>query len=92
MEGDLEEAEKWSRRTDLDDNPMHRLVLLSILGAAGKTDEAMLEKDWLNIHAPILMTDIREEVSLRLQRPEDQERFLNGLRASGLVISPLSAR
>jgi hypothetical protein len=52
----------------------------------------MLERDWLNTHAPILMTDIRQEVSLRLQRPEDQERFLNGLRASGLVISPLSAR
>lgn len=92
MEGDIEEAEKWSRRSDLDNNPMHRLVLLSILGAAGKTDEAMLEKDWLNTHAPTLMTNIRQEVSLRLQRPEDQERFLNGLRASGLVISPLSAR
>lgn len=92
MEGNIEEAEKWSRRSDLDNNPMHRLVLLSILGAAGKRDEAMLERDWLNAHAPTLMTDIRLEVSLRLQRPEDQERFLNGLRAAGLVISPLSAR
>ena len=92
MKGDIEEAEQWSRRSDLDNNPMHRLVLLSILGAAGKTDEAMLEQDWLNIHAPALMTNIRQEVSLRLQRPEDQERFLNGLRASGLVVDPVSAR
>jgi len=92
MKGDIEEAEQWSRRSDLDNNPMHRLVLLSILGAAGKTDEAMLEQDWLNIHAPALMTNIRQEVSLRLQRPEDQERFLNGLRASGLVVDPASAR
>lgn len=92
MKGEIEEAEQWSRRSDLDDNPMHRLVLLSILGAAGKTDEAMQEQDWLNIHAPALMTNIRREVSFRLQRLEDQERFLNGLRASGLVIDAVSAR
>ena len=92
MKGDIEEAEKWSRRSDVDHNVLHRLLLLSILGAAGKTDEAILERDWLNIHAPALMTNIRQEVALRLQRPEDQERFLNGLRASGLVIPPLPAQ
>ncbi|MBB3593682.1 TolB-like protein [Rhizobium sp. BK529] len=92
MKGDIEEAEQWSRRSDLDNNPMHRLVLLSILGAAGKMGEAMQQKDWLNIHAPVLMANIRQEVSLRLPRPEDQERFLNGLRAAGLVISAVSAR
>lgn len=92
MKGNIEEAEKWSRRSDLDNNLLHRLVLLSILGAAGKTDEAMLERDWLNTHAPALMTNIRQEVALRLQQPEDQERFLDGLRASGLVITPLPAQ
>lgn len=92
MKGDTQDAEQWLRRSDLDNNPLRHLVLLSILGAAGKTGEARVEQDWLNIHAPSLMANIRQEVSLRLQRPEDQERFLNGLRASGLVISPISVR
>lgn len=92
MKGDNEEAEKWARRSDIENHPMHRLVLLSILGAAGKTDEAITERNWLNIHAPALITNIRQEISLRLQRPEDQERFLNGLRASGLAVNLLSAR
>ncbi|MBB3657662.1 TolB-like protein [Rhizobium sp. BK650] len=91
MKGDIQEAEQWSRRSDLD-NPMHRLLFLSILGAAGKTGEAILQKDWLDSHAPALMANIRHELSLRLQRPEDQERFLNGLRASGLVVDLISAR
>jgi hypothetical protein len=71
---------------------MHQLVLLSILGAAGKSDDADLVHNWLNIHSPALMTNIREEVALRLQRPEDQERFLNGLRASGLAVDSISAK
>lgn len=92
MKGDLEQAERWSRKSDLDSNPVHRLMLLSILGAAGKTEEAGLEKRRLYTDAPALMTNIREEISLRLQRPEDQERFLNGLRASGLDIGAVPAK
>lgn len=92
MKGDIREAEQWSRRSDLDSNPMHRLVLMSILGAAGKTDEALREQDWLSIHAPALMNNVRQEISLRLQRPEDQKRFFDGLRASGMVIGPMSER
>lgn len=92
MKGDLEQAERWSRKSDLGSNPVHRLMLLSILGAAGKTEEAGLEKRRLYTDAPALMTNIREEVSLRLQRPEDQERFLNGLRASGLDIGAVPAK
>lgn len=37
MRGDLQAAELWSRMSDLEYNPMHRLVLMSILGAQGKT-------------------------------------------------------
>jgi hypothetical protein len=71
--------------SDLEYNPMHRLVLLSILGAEGKTEEAAQLRDWLNAHAPEMMKNVREEISRRLQRPEDLERMLTGLRAVGVA-------
>ncbi|MDE1991740.1 MAG: hypothetical protein KGI75_04525 [Rhizobiaceae bacterium] len=86
MRGDIQAAELWSRMSDLQYNPMHHLVLLSILGAAGKTTEAKQEVIWLNTNAPDLMKNVRREVSLRLQRTEDQERFFKGLRAAGIAI------
>jgi TolB-like protein len=84
MRGDLQAAELWSRMSDLEYNPMHRLVLLSILGAEGKTEEAVQLRDWLNAHVPDMMKNVREEVSRRLQRLEDLERMMNGLRAVGV--------
>lgn len=86
MRGDIEAAEQWSRISDLDFNPMRHLALLSILGAAGKMAEAKLEQDWLLANAPALMTNIRQEISLRLQRPEDQEKVFAGLRAAGVAV------
>jgi TolB-like protein len=91
MRGDLQAAELWSRMCDLEYNPMHRLVLLSILGAQAKTAEASQEREWLNVHAPEMMKNIRREVSLRLRRPEDQDRFLAGLRGSGISVESASA-
>ncbi|CAN7487952.1 hypothetical protein [Rhizobium sp. LjRoot258] len=88
MRGDNQAAELWARMADLKYNPMHHLVLLAILGASGKLDEARSEQDWLRMNAPVLMEDIRKEVALRLHRPQDQEHFLDGLRASGVAIPP----
>jgi TolB-like protein len=87
MRGDLQAAELWSRMSDLEYNPMHHLVLLSILGTAGKIDEGRKEQDWLQSNAPVLMKNIRKEVSMRLQRSEDQERFFAGLKASGTFVA-----
>jgi TolB-like protein/cytochrome c-type biogenesis protein CcmH/NrfG len=87
MRGDLQAAELWSRMSDLEYNPMHRLVLLSILGAAGKREEGKQQQDWLQSNAPALMKNIRKEVSIRLQRAEDQERFFAGLRAAGTPVA-----
>jgi tetratricopeptide (TPR) repeat protein len=87
MRGDLQAAELWSRMSDLTYNPMHRMVLASILGASGKTIQARQELDWLNANAQNLMPNIKREVTARLPRPEDQEKVFAGLRAAGLALT-----
>ncbi|QFY59367.1 hypothetical protein FZ934_02285 [Rhizobium grahamii] len=86
MRGDTQAAELWSRMSDLDYNPMHRLVLLSILGALGKGDEAREQIDWLKSKAPAVIPNIGPEVEKRLARKQDQARFFAGLRAAGLPV------
>ncbi|MBB3657652.1 TolB-like protein/Tfp pilus assembly protein PilF [Rhizobium sp. BK650] len=87
MRGDTQAAELWSRMSDLNYNPMHRLVLLSILGTLGKTAEAKEQLDWIELKSPALIPNVRQEVAKRLVRTEDQERFLAGLKAAGLPVS-----
>ncbi|MEK1902469.1 MAG: hypothetical protein AAAB19_23180 [Rhizobium sp.] len=87
MRGDTQAAELWSRMSDLNYNPMHRLVLLSILGTLGKTAEAEEQLDWIQLRSPALIPNVRQEVAKRLARTEDQERFLAGLKAAGLPVS-----
>lgn len=84
MRGDLQAAELWSRMSDLNYNPMHRLVLLSILGALGKKQEAQEQLEWIKAKSPALIPNVRPEVVRRLARSEDQDRFLAGIEAAGL--------
>ncbi|MBX5171132.1 MULTISPECIES: hypothetical protein [unclassified Rhizobium] len=84
MRGDLQAAELWSHMSDLNYNPMHRLVLLSILGALGKKQEAQEQLEWIKSKSPALISNVRPEVVTRLARTEDQERFLAGIEAAGL--------
>ena len=86
MRGDLQAAELWSRMSDLNYNPMHRMVLASILGASGKIEQAKRELDWLDTKAAALMPVVKREISMRLARPQDQERVLAGLRAAGAAV------
>ncbi|MBW9054455.1 hypothetical protein [Rhizobium mesosinicum] len=86
MRGDTQAAELWSRMSDLNYNPMHRLVLLSILGTLGKSAEAKEQIDWIEARSPALILNVRREVVRRLARIEDQERFFAGLKAAGLPV------
>ncbi len=85
MRGDTQAAELWARMSDLNYNPMHRLVLLSILGTLGKKAEAKEQIDWIEARSPTLIPNIRQEVVRRLARTEDQQRFFAGLEAAGLL-------
>lgn len=86
MRGDYAKAEAWARRSDLEYNPMHHLVLMAALGAQAKREQAGEEMSWIEANAPDLLTNVRREIDLRVQLPDDQERFYSGLRLAGLTI------
>ncbi|MFQ6161018.1 hypothetical protein [Sinorhizobium meliloti] len=86
IKGDYTAAERWARLADLRANPIYRVILLAILGKLGKTDQARDERKWLEVNAPSFLNNIRKEVALRIRRPEDQQRFIEGLREAGVPI------
>jgi hypothetical protein len=86
MRGDTQAAELWSQMSNLNYNPMHRLVLLAILGALGKKSEAAEQLAWIKSRSPGLLPNVRQEVVRRLARVEDQERVFAGLAAAGLPV------
>ncbi|MFC0808649.1 hypothetical protein ACFHWW_24925 [Ensifer sp. P24N7] len=86
ISGDYAAAERWAHLADLRANPIYRVILLAILGKLGKSDQAREERKWLEVNVPGFLNNIRKEVALRIRRPEDQERFIDGLREAGVPI------
>ncbi|MDK1491425.1 hypothetical protein QN219_15380 [Sinorhizobium sp. 7-81] len=86
IEGDYAAAERWARLADLRANPIYRVILLAILGKLGKEDQALEEQKWLETNVPGFLKNIRQEVALRIRRPEDQRHFIEGLREAGVTI------
>lgn len=88
MNRDYQEAERWARTANLRDNPIFHLILTAIYGQRGKLDEARLERQWLESHAPEYLADTRRQVTTRILRVQDQDHFIDGLRKAGLDIAP----
>ncbi|NVD37320.1 hypothetical protein HT585_00510 [Ensifer sp. HO-A22] len=88
MRHDYGAAERWVQMADLQANPIYHVILLAILGKLRKMEAAVRERRWLETHAPSFLTDIRNEVALRVRRPEDQRHILEGLRQAGVSIPP----
>ncbi|APG93992.1 hypothetical protein [Sinorhizobium americanum] len=86
IKGDYAGAERWARLADLRANPIYRVILLAILGKLGKTDQAHEERTWLETNVPGFLENIRQEVALRIRRPEDQQHFIEGLREAGVSV------
>ncbi len=86
MDGNYQDAERWARTSSLRDNPIYHLILIAIYGQRGKLVEAQLERAWLDLNAPEYLEDIRREVTTRILRAEDQDRFIDGLRKAGLNV------
>ena len=79
-------AERWARLADVRANPIYHLILTAILGQLGKTEEVRSERQWLAVHAPTFVDNIRHEVAVRIIRREDQLHLLDGFKKAGLSI------
>ncbi len=84
--GDNEQAVMWIRKTTIPKSPLYHLIAAIVLGEAGHEADAKTEFAWLEKNAPDLLQKIRDELSVRLGRPEDTERVLASLRKGGLKI------
>lgn len=88
MDNDHATAEHWIRMAALEQNPVYHLILIAILGQRGKMAEVKEARRWLEVHTPSFLDDIRKAVSVRIQRIQDQEHFIDGLRKAGLPVPP----
>ncbi|OCP16438.1 MULTISPECIES: hypothetical protein [unclassified Ensifer] len=86
ISGDYRTAERWARLADMQTNPIYHLILLAILGRSGQAEEAAQELQWLRTNAPELVRNIRREVAMRVSRPIDQAKFIDGIRQAGLAV------
>ncbi|THK34261.1 hypothetical protein EHS39_31465 [Ensifer sp. MPMI2T] len=86
IEQDYVAAERWTSLADLRANPIYHVIRLATLGKLGKMDEARVERDWLEANVPGFLDNIRNEVALRIHRPEDRRQFIEGLREAGVPI------
>ncbi|MCY1740988.1 hypothetical protein [Ensifer sp. SL37] len=87
IRGDYAGAERWARASNLPNDPIYHFIFAATLGQLGKSAEAGKELQWVEQYAPDLLSNLRQEVAIRMPRPIDQEHFLAGLRKAGFPIS-----
>jgi TolB-like protein len=86
IEGDYEQAGVWIRKTTIPTNPFYHLIAAAIAGEVEDSEKAGHERAWLLQNAPALTKKLRQELSVRLGKPEDVELIMNSLRKAGLDI------
>lgn len=84
--GDHQQAAMWIKKATIPDNPTYHAIAAAIFGEAGYKTDAQRERGWLEKHAPALVKNVRQEVSMRFARPKDIEFFIGSLRKAGLDI------
>jgi TolB-like protein len=85
--GDFSQAAMWIRKSPVPSNPIYH-VLAAAIFSEGK-DKVAVERElaWLNQNQPGLLKNMRQDLSIRLMRPEDVEFVLGSLRKAGVDIA-----
>ena len=63
------------------------LAAAAIYGQLGDATGAERERQWILVNAPILLGDIHRQIQMRIKAPRDQERFFDGLKRAGFLLS-----
>jgi len=85
--GDYAQAVKLINETVYPDNAVYHVVAAAVFAEAGDKGEAERESIWLKQNAPALVANLRQQVSMRMARPQDVEIFLASLQKAGLQIT-----
>ena len=86
MKGDYRSAVHWIERANIRENPIYHLIAAAIYGQLDDRTSSHRERDWLTANAPEMLRNIRQEVEVRIIRPQDRSQFLEGLRKAGLAL------
>jgi TolB-like protein/Tfp pilus assembly protein PilF len=85
FQGNITEALVQISKTTAKSHPLQQMVAAAIYAEGGNLVEADRFRSQLQEATPDLARNIRQEVNLRLGRPEDVERFLASLAKAGLT-------
>jgi TolB-like protein len=84
--GDYAKAAMWIKKTTVPGNSLYHAIAAAIFGEGGYEIDAGRERAWLEDHEPVLVKNLRLEVSTRFARSEDAEFFIGSLKKAGLDI------
>lgn len=83
--GDYPQAAMWIRKATVPGNANYHAIAAAIFGEGGYEVDARRERVWLEENAPGLIKNLRQEVAMRIIRPEDVDFFLGSLKKAGLA-------
>jgi tetratricopeptide (TPR) repeat protein len=89
MQDDYVSARTWIERGDVQANPLFHFIAAAIHGQIGDAAAAARERAWIRENAPDLVRNLRQEFEMRNMRPEDQVRFVEGLKKAGFSLPAL---
>ena len=82
----------WIRKATVPDNANYHTIAAAIFGEGGYEADARRERVWLEENAPGLIKNLRQEVAMRIIRPEDVDFFLGSLKKAGLAFKDLGGQ
>ncbi|RWN66257.1 MAG: hypothetical protein EOR99_17855 [Mesorhizobium sp.] len=90
--GDYQQAAMWIRKATVPSNANYHTIAAAIFGEGGYEADARRERIWLEENAPGLIKNLRQEVAMRINRPEDVDFFLGSLKKAGLAFKDLGGQ
>jgi TolB-like protein/tetratricopeptide (TPR) repeat protein len=86
-EGDVAGAATLVGQADAEENPAYHVIAAAILAEAGDTAAAATHREWLDRNKASQLSQLLLDLTQRLVRPADQQRFMEALRKAGFAVT-----